>query len=505
MQTVSDAWIKNQQNNIITTEGLVDVTLTVTDPDAQGAASATDSGHISIADTAVTIQKMDYTPPRYATLETDLWALDGTYTILSDESPGVNGYIGNIFSGADGSFSPAPIITIALSQTFSSTLPGITITWGEAYESEYASDFTVTAWNGTSEVASKTITGNTDMTSVIAMDIQDYNKLAITVNKWCKPDRRARIQSILLGVAQRYDRYDLLSYQHSMSADPLSATLPKSEIVFEINNYDHLYDLDNPAGMNKYLMERQAVTIRYGYRLGGVIEWIKGGTFYLSEWSTPRNTLSATFTARDLLEFMNDKYTGTSSGSLYAIAISALTQANLPKTLTGDNRWLLDDALKSIMAPSEVDLSDYTIAEVLQLVANAGCCVLYQDREGVLQIKPLSLEDTQYCIASDWGFGYPETSLSKQLKQVSINGLIFSSVDNGTGETQEIKNPLISSERASEVAEWTQTVLTNRRLVNGEWRADPRVDCSGFPNGGVPLFHAQFTVKDSFDRDLPNL
>ena len=477
MQQASDAWIQNQKNNIITAESFVDVTLTVIDPDVQSAASASDNGHVDFATTSDTVKGIDYTPPRYATLETNLWKLDGSFPILPNNDRGVNGYIGNSLCGADGVFGTPPSLTIQLSKTSTTVLPGVSIVWGETYETEYAVDFTVTAFRGSTQVASKTVTGNTQLATVVEMNIQNYDKLVISVSKWCKPDRRARIQSVWLGLLERYSRSDLLNFQHNMSADPLSASLPKSEIVFEVKNHDGRFDPDNTEGMTPYLMERQTVTVRYGYRLNGAVEWIKGGTYYLSEWETPRNTLSATFAARDLLEFMNEKYTGPAGGTLHDIAAAALTQANLPKTMSGDGRWSLDSALQEISVPSGVDLSDYTIAEVLQLGANAGCCILAQDRDGFLQIKPMAYEATDYGISKDLEWGYPESSLSKQLRKISINDGAYQLSVGNTGETQELKNPLVSEERAAAVAQWAKDYLTCRKLISGEWRADPRVDC----------------------------
>ena len=122
-------------------------------------------------------------------------------------------------------------------------------------------------------MASKTVTGNTQLATVVEMNIQNYDKLVISVSKWCKPDRRARIQSGLARAAGTVaTRPDLLNFQHNMSADPLSASLPKSEIVFEVKNHDGRFDPDNTEGMTPYLMERQTVTVRYGYRLNGAVE-----------------------------------------------------------------------------------------------------------------------------------------------------------------------------------------------------------------------------------------
>ena len=51
---------------------------------------------------------------------------------------------------------------------------------------------------------------------------------------------------------------------------------------------------------------------------------------------------------RGLIDFMQDKYRGTLNDTLYNIAVAALTQADLPVTVSGDNRWILDDCLKDI-------------------------------------------------------------------------------------------------------------------------------------------------------------
>lgn len=119
---------------------------------------------------------------------------------MPDKEPaGNNGYIGNLLSNVDSNFSTNPLLTVSFSQVFTSLLQGITITWGNAYDSEYAVDFTVTVWNGSTTVATQAVTGNTQVISVVLFDIQNYNKILISVNKWSHPYHRARVQSVLMG------------------------------------------------------------------------------------------------------------------------------------------------------------------------------------------------------------------------------------------------------------------------------------------------------------------
>lgn len=477
MQDVSLAWKKEQQKNLITSESFVELTINVSDPDAQADAGADDNGHEVMSNVGQTVDEIFTAPVKYATLEKNFWALDGTFVVLPDAPPyGDNGYVGDVLSGADGSYTSPPSITISFSKVYQTILPGLTITWGSSYEGEHADTYKVTSYNGTTQVDSYTVTGNTDLISVFSGDIQGYNKIVIEILEWSKPYRRARISNILIGVESTFAKKDFFKYTHSMSVDPLSAELPKSEIKFEIKNLNGEYNPDNPQGVYKYLIERQAVTVRYGYRFGGVIEWIKAGTFYLSEWDCPQNGIKATFTARDALEYMGDLYTGPSSGTLMQIAVSALQQAGLHKTASGTDPWVLDSSLSGINAAQGADLSSNTIAEVLQYVANAGCCVFYQDRSGKLRIEPLKTGATDYRIDQFNSYSNAEISLTKQLRAVDVNeGQSILTVGN-VGEIQPVKNPLVSSERAPVVAQWVANYLKERRILSGSFRADPRLD-----------------------------
>jgi hypothetical protein len=54
------------------------------------------------------------------------------------------------------------------------------------------------------------------------------------------------------------------------------------------------------------------LTVYYGLQLDSGIEWVQAGVFYLSEWKAPANGMTATFIARDSIEFMlNSNYKRT--------------------------------------------------------------------------------------------------------------------------------------------------------------------------------------------------
>lgn len=422
MQEVSQAWLDNQ-NQTIVSESYVEVSIDIADPDAIVDASSTANGEEYISDATTLVNNLDKHVIPYATLEQNLWLLDGSRRMIPETDPYEDGYVGNVFCDSDGYFTDLiPLITITFTKVHQNLVPGITITWDAVLGNEFASDFIVTAYNGSSVVAETTITNNETAKTIVEMDIIDYDKITISVLRWSLPEHRARIQEIFLGINKIYGKNSLFSYSHTQTADPISSVLPKAEISFSIDNRDNVYNPNNPNSLTKYLMERQEVRSRYGYKLGNGVEWIDGGKFHLSEWDAEQNGISASFKARDLLEYMSSTYYEgvyePSGISLYDLAVRILVKADLPLNSDSTLKWHVDESLKDIYttAPLPID----TLANCLQLIANAAGCTLYQDRQGVLRIEPLVQELADYDITLYNSYSKSEIELSKPLKQVNV-------------------------------------------------------------------------------------
>jgi hypothetical protein len=421
MQPVSQAW-KDNHNKTIVNEGYVEINFKITDPDASMDATAIDNGHLPFSDTNSVVSNVEKSITPYATLELNQWLLDGSRRILPDDNYDEVGFVGNTIGKIDGSFSANPIITINFSQVHTNMLQGVTIKWCE-FLKEYAKEFVITAYNGSTVVASKTISDNSSVLSVVEIDMSGYDRITIEVVKWSIAEHRARIDEIFIGVNKIYDKKNIFSYSSSQTVDPISAELPKSEISFSVDNVNGAYNPLNTEGLSKYLIKRQSLTVKYGYKMDdGSIEWIKGGVFYLSEWDAEQNGLSAEFTARDLLEFMTGTYYygvyNPNGTSLYNLALSVLQDANLPLNEDGSVKWVIDESLKNLytVAPLPID----THANCLQMIANAGGCVIYQDRNGVLHIEHRVYNSPDYDISKFNSFSKPDLSLSKPLKQVEV-------------------------------------------------------------------------------------
>lgn len=479
MQGVSDAWKAVQRENIVPMSYL-EVSYTVGDPDAQAAASASDNGAWTYSKTAQIVNGLGREYKKYATFELDSWKLDGTFPILPDNVTQDTGFVSSVLSGADSNFSSHPVLTITFATVQTNLIPGVSIKWSNAF-GEYATSFKVSVYNGTTLKAEKTITGNTTVQSAIEMDIVSYNKIVVEIISWCLPYHRARTEEVLIGLTTVFSKSDILGFEHNQKADLLSLSLPKADIVFKLSNADGRWNPSNPEGQFKYLLEQQEIVVRYGYKINGGIEWLKAGKFYMSEWDTPSNGITATFTARDLFEFMTDKFSTTSTTlTLYALAVEALTAAKLPLNSDGSVKWILDNCLKNITITMPSNFN-YTIAQVLQLCANAACCVIYQDRNGQLHIEPLVATLRDYLIDSFVSYTEGEYGTEKEVKSVQVNVTnntpMAEVVNSSTGETKTITNPLIqNSTVALAVATWVCNCLKGRKTLSGKYRADPRLD-----------------------------
>lgn len=476
MIAVSQGW-KAAHDELLLPETFIKLTFGVTEPGLALEAVTTATNEETFSEAEKITNTLDKEPEKYATLEHNIWGLDGTFNYF-DETPVDPGYTTSLLSGVDGVFGSVPTITILFSAVRTTLIPGITITWGTAFN-EYATSFKVTAYNGSTIVFQKEVTDNTSAVSQIFSALQGYDKIVVEVYEWSLPNRRCRVTEVFLGIREFYTKSELMSYEHTESADLLSAALPKSEIIFSLDNSTGRWNPSNPSGFEQYLIERQEVVVKYGMRVDGVTEWIDGGTLWLSEWNTPANGIEATFTARDSLTFANDTYAGIRKGTLFDIATAAFEQMELPVLPDGSARFSVDESLKTQTTDFSADDAEYTIADVLQMIAHMGCCVLHQDRIGKVHMEPHNSTATDYAINRFRSYAHPEISLSKPLRAVEVTygeNQKETFIVASSGEVQTVANEFIKTAAdAQKVAVRTADVLKGRQTISGEFRADPRL------------------------------
>lgn len=252
---------------------------------------------------------------------------------------------------------------------------GLTIDFGE----KYPVDFTVT--NGIKTVE---FTGN-DKSYWTTEEIFDHTSyFIITPSKMVNGNGRLRIHTMIMGVGIGFTNKQIISSEKSEFVSSISEELPTMDFTLEAENQNRVFDVDNSESAINYLEIGQEVSVKYGYEINddGNITWINGCVCRLSDWEADDETVR--FTATDRIDLLNDTYyrgVYLKNGiSLYDLAVDVLTDAGLD-----EREYDIDQYLKSVTIYNPLPCVSHK--ECLQLIANAGRCKLYNDRDGLICIK----------------------------------------------------------------------------------------------------------------------
>ena len=478
MEHPSQAWL-DKFNDTLVPEEFVEISYNSTEPGVQEDATASATAQVPFGNIENTTKELDRVLTKYATGETNLHVLDGSFRLLPDSVPYADaGFISQTLV----SDSSHPRIILSFGSVHTRAVPGLTVVWSSMMN-EWAAKFKLTAYKGTAVVSTITVSNNRSVYSETEWEIYGYDSIAIDILEWSIPNRRARIEWIMVGLHKVYSKKDIVSYTHTSSRDPISAQLPKDSIEFSLDNSQKTWDAINPRGMFRYLYERQEVDVRYGMDVDGETQWINGGKFYLSEWSAPSNGLEASFTARDALEFMmTSNYTGRKTGTLYQMCYDALE--TLPSNVPS---FYISEELKEYSTDISSEKTSYKNSDILQLAANAAGMALYQTRDGHIRIERVNLtaeEGTEvYEIPVINNFQWPEISFASRVKNVScnVNGKehLYPEGSNAEGVTQTVSNELLTEamlvKSKNSITE-AYAMLANRKKVELEYRASPHID-----------------------------
>lgn len=477
MVEVSDKW-KEKFNETLVPESFVEITCGITEPGINKKATIVTSSaapfstfhNIALSDNA--------SISRYSTGEPNLTVLDGSCNIVPSSPPyGTTGFLSaEIFDDSN-----HPVIRLELPSENKSSVPGVSICWSTVF-GEYATDFSVSAYLGTSKLKTVTVNGNKSVRSDVEVELSGFDAVEIEVLKWCLPDRRVRVEQVKIGRYLVFDKTKILSYSHSSARDPISGQLSQESISFSLDNSDRTWDSVNPQGIYKYIYERQPVTVRYGMDVDGKTEWVSGGMFFLSEWSVPANSIEASFQARDAFLYLSStKYTGRKYGTLYEMCYDALELLEADE-ITFD----ISDELKNYSTDITSDESTYHNSDILQLAANAAGMALYQTRDGVIKINRVygsGASNPVLDIPVLNNYSWPEITFAQNMLNVvtTVGNATYAYPENpsGKGVSQTLSNVMLTKgilAKSRNALTESYGVLSNRRKASLAYRASPTID-----------------------------
>lgn len=367
MQSVSEQYKKSMKQPG-RRRGYIRATIGVINSKAQENASV-DKSKTSVAYFANTEKPFENEPVTkvYATAEEKFAKVDGSMYFLPEVGKNATYYNNGIVT----SDLLGSVLIKFSGGVFD--LKGLTIDFGECYPV----DFTIETENLKRKYA-----GNASSVWSTEDVFDETTFIKIQPSKMSNGQGRLRIHRIYSGVVNAFSSADILKYSEKEYVSPISDSIPSKDITLVVDNHDQYYNPDNPESALAYMEIGQELKVQFGYDTGDGIEWLPEQVAYLEKWYATDTEAEFNFTD-EFYELSEMYYRGTyrdNGISLYDLAVDVFEDAGVPA-----NKYYIDCYLKNVKVNNP--MPTVTHAEALQIIANAGRCVLFQDRSGKMHIK----------------------------------------------------------------------------------------------------------------------
>ena len=299
----------------------------------------------------------------YATLEESFTKVDGSFLFLPKNDSRHNLANQGVVSGG--------VIRFDFSKPFD--IKGLTIEFAHVFPLE----FTVTTNN-------KTVKFSNDDTFFKTDEIfSGTTFIEIKAKRMLYGNTRLRIYRMVMGFGVYFDNRKIIGSTKKEHISPIMEDLQTLDFSVDVENQELAYDVENRRSTINFLEVGQDVSIRYGYELENkTVEWFQGGKLRLSKWSADNKKLS--ITAKDRFNDLDNIYRkgmySETGISLYDLAFDVFRDGGID-----ERDFEIDPYLKSVLINNPIPAVKHK--EALQLIANAGRCILYQDRYGKLILR----------------------------------------------------------------------------------------------------------------------
>lgn len=412
MQQVSKAY-KEAMKSPIRNRGYIRVRIGVINSQAQENVRADEQqnqfAYFSMTDKAFRGYAVDKV---YAAAEQDFTRVDGSMYFLPAAREDVlynNGIVTNAILGN---------IYIDFNGVKGLDIKGLTIDFGEYYPTSFTVEYDAGVQNYE----------NNNQIFVTEDVFNGTSYFKITPREMINGQGRLRIYQFTCGITNMFSNMDVMNYSMKDFVSPISETIPSQDMTLTVDNQNLYYSVDNPESALAYMEVGQEVKTAFGYDLtgDGEIEWVKENTTYLKSWSA--NDTQAKFTATDRFDNMSGTYYRglyrEHGISLYDLASDVLNDAGI----TDEREYFIDPYLKNVMVYNPMPAVKHT--EALQIIANAGRCVLYEDRESRIHLKASFVPNMTVSANDQTEYSNIENLLKDDLKEAyAICSNDFTTVD----------------------------------------------------------------------------
>lgn len=362
----------------------------------------------------------------YATLEKNFWLLNDSQPIYGSEELEQT-YVSSYMSDKNCLFSDKACITLT-SSVYLTTL-GLTMVF-DSIDKNYAKKLKVKAYRDSTMIMDKDYILSSYSDRLIFADNEElvrWNKIEIYFIESSLPYRRIRVNQLLFGIMETYTDENLISAESKEKTIMINSELPTHTFKFTIDNMNKLFNPDNPQGWYRYILQQQPISYEWGYQLDdGTIEWILGGKMLLTG-SVEVGENQVSFSTTSLINYLTKVYKkgvyNSSGRSLYDLAVDVLEDSNIDSSQY--NLW---SGLKSIK--TDAPLPKLEARQLLQIIATTGNCVLFTNRENVINIQPFNYVLNPDGMSYDFITSNPVVKVQSELHNTIIYINHYSKEDN---------------------------------------------------------------------------
>ena len=473
---------ENHLKAIVRKEGYVEIIMYTPDLSVQ-ISNITSTDKLELCNISALTNIDKYSSNTIATLEENLWLLNGRFIIYQGNN--VDGYISNSISDNNGEFSIKPTMTIQL--THPKDIENFSVILNSAVPSGYPKDIKVYCYDSNDNLLGITTqniewqepTGEVDeddqpiYRTVLLDSLPSVNfeinksgvdHLVIEYGNTRFRHRRIRVSSIMFGKTIVLNQNQVLNIDYTDKTSYVSDTIPSRVFKFDVNNYDSIYNVDNPDNGYVKMNNQTRVRFRNGYNVFGYqydengyvimenghpvmndnqdgieIEWDNWKELRLMDISANADE-SATFTAGSLLDIMEDTYTKEvytgAERTIQEIAEDILTfeglalnsiewsSDNIPKP-TYDGSTLLPYEQWSDTSYSEykvnTSIPEIACKQIIQLLAfTVGATLLIKDNGHIKFANLNILDNTTFTNNYEWNYqDFESIPAAEQLESVT--------------------------------------------------------------------------------------
>lgn len=332
----------------------------------------------------------------YATCDQDYTTVDSSMYFLPQDPESV------VLN--QGIVTRQPLGAIEINFPIQYDIKGLTIEFGKAYPV----DFVIESDNNTVEIS-----GNAAGRFVTEEIFDGTTFLRFTPAAMVNGQSRFRIHMLTMGIGIYFDNRTIFSATKKEHISPIMEELPTIDFDLTVDNRNRAYDIENSESSINFLEIGQRVEILYGQALdSGRIEWLPGATVQLKEWSADDEKMS--FSAADRFDNMDGTYyKGLYRADgiyLYDLAVDVFADAGVDY-----REYWIDPYLRDVKICNPMPAVSHK--EALQLIANAGRCILYQDRTGNIFLKSSFIPDMIPSSDDETYFSHVDRVMDKTVKE----------------------------------------------------------------------------------------